>query len=126
MTEDEARKKWCPMVRYAQYFNDIENNRGAFSRNEGVMQFKYMFEEGDKNYPMECASCGCVAPLTKTKRRSSRAKEPEWCLCEICSGSFVGNASDYHELNRDILQTMAQIGNIILDKLTDRTKELDS
>jgi hypothetical protein len=30
MTENEAKTKWCPMVRHVQFFNDIEDNRGLF------------------------------------------------------------------------------------------------
>jgi hypothetical protein len=29
MTEEEASKRWCPMYRTAQLFNDMQDNRGA-------------------------------------------------------------------------------------------------
>lgn len=47
MTEDEARTKWCPMVRYLDFNGSIINNRGQYL--EGV-------------YPntMECIASDCM------------------------------------------------------------------
>jgi len=30
LTEEEAKKKWCPRYQVTQLFNDLESNRGGF------------------------------------------------------------------------------------------------
>lgn len=36
MTEEDAKKRWCPMVRHTQFFNDCLDNRGSFGSNDHI------------------------------------------------------------------------------------------
>jgi len=38
LTEDQARTKWCPMVRQAGIYNDVTPNRSGFRATSGIDQ----------------------------------------------------------------------------------------
>jgi hypothetical protein len=42
MTEDEARKKWCPHVRFSQWAEGIINNRGDLNGKHDCLASKCM------------------------------------------------------------------------------------
>ena len=73
-------------------------------------KLKYMF---DGEYIIECSSCGCEAPVIQSDERY---------LCQLCYGSFIGNATQYPRQyeNVSLFVSIAQVGNMILDELTDR------
>ena len=81
-------------------------------------KFEYIVEDG---YAMECESCGSVAPLRTTEHLNITVEPREWHICEFCSGSFAGNASDFnHYEHAALYATIAQVANILMDNLTDR------
>ena len=67
-------------------------------------------------YPVECDSCGSVAPTyTQKIHCPDRTRE----LCEVCASSFIGNATRYPDqyVNVQLYQSLAQVANLILDKI---------
>jgi hypothetical protein len=87
-----------------------------------VNEFKYKM---DGEYIIECDSCGMEAPISHFNANLPGKKERD--LCELCAGSFIANATEYTQLydNVALYQSIAMVGNILLDKLTDRRKELE-
>ena len=87
-----------------------------------MVEYKYIKEEG---YLTECESCGSVAPLANFPLGFPESKDR--LLCELCSSSFIGNATRYREQyeNVSLYQVIAQVGNVILDKLTNRKEKED-
>ena len=92
-----------------------------YERSSNVNNFAY--RESQEGYEIECASCGCDAPLDKFERGHPRKGE---YICEICANSYVGNATQYPKQYENVVlfQALAQVGNLILDKLTDRKQNI--
>ena len=80
--------------------------------------YKYMKED---KYLTECASCGSVAPLSNFPVGNCNKVEDRY-ICELCASSFIGNATKYPTQyeNVSLYQSIAQVGNVILDILTGR------
>jgi hypothetical protein len=83
----------------------------------------FEYRESQEGYEVECASCGCDVPLDKFERGRPRKEE---YICEICAKSYVGNATEYPDQYENVVlfQALAQVGNLILDKLTDRKQNI--
>ena len=79
-------------------------------------KFSYRLKD---DYIGMCDSCGMEAPLIDCQERQ---------LCELCYSSFIGTATQYQDRKEyeqvHLFVSIAQIGNVILDKLTDRRDEL--
>jgi hypothetical protein len=67
MTEDEAKQKWCPQVRFTQWNDQMLSNRGEFS--------------GATN----CLASGCMAWRWANERglRSDGASVPIYGYCGL-------------------------------------------
>lgn len=88
------------------------------------MEFKYRKTEGGDIE--DCDSCQMPAPVAESEYSSSGRRGQKRLICEICACSFIGNATDFlaQTNNVSLFQSIAQVGNMLLDKLTDRRKEL--
>lgn len=89
-----------------------------------MIDFKYM-KEGE--YNKVCYSCGWEAPLHFFEEKDELSGRQSRYICECCATSFIGNATMYPQQHYNIalFQAIAQIGNLLLDKLTDRRKEIE-
>lgn len=88
-----------------------------------MSDFEYRSEYGELMY---CYSCDCEAPLRKFDR--CLGKKEDIYLCELCASTHIRNAFLYPDRYRhdcNILKTIAQVGNIILDQVTDRRKDIE-
>ena len=88
------------------------------SKYEKKYDYVYDGELEDVEY---CDSCGHQAPLAEFGGNPD--EESRW-LCELCACSYVGNATKYPNQYQDpsLYIAIAQIGNIILDRVTERDK----
>jgi hypothetical protein len=86
-----------------------------------MIDYKYI---EDECYVLGCSSCGCVAPLCQTKYQSIRRQNEDRFLCQICANSEVGNATDFYHEDVNLYRAMAQVGNTVVDMLTDRRNKL--
>jgi MinD superfamily P-loop ATPase len=80
------------------------------------VEYKYMYDEGCL---VECDSCQSVAPLAAF----DPYHENEKChFCEVCSGSLISRITmaSTRDPNKDLYVIIAQVGNVILDKITGR------
>ena len=79
----------------------------------------YKTEYGDI---VTCDSCSSEAPLSEYNNSYGQAP-PKRNLCDICACTFIGIASGYPQQydNVSLFQSLAQMGNLLLDKLTPRT-----
>jgi hypothetical protein len=95
------------------------------------MNYTYRFIEekhmGDSiPVPHECQSCGSVAPLADFKINASDATMRQVAkeLCEICASTFIGNVTNYDRVytvqEKTVCICVAQVANLLLDKLTCR------
>ena len=84
------------------------------------MDYKYIISEyGDIQ---GCDSCTAEAPLAEFTSDNPKLDKRIKHICNLCAGSFVGNATEWprqHD-NVTLFQTIAQIGNLILDEITGR------
>jgi hypothetical protein len=64
----------------------------------------------------ECFSCGFETDALKSYRRYDR--DDAW-LCALCASTMAGRAQKYPDQfpNRDVLQTICYVGNVILEAL---------
>lgn len=96
-----------------------------------TIEYKYI-PIGDGEFEM-CDACNSVAPLHASRRpdispSTINSGLPHEAIssvfCEICVNTVVNNTYTYPRQYPEakILQTIAAVGNIILDKLTDRRK----
>jgi hypothetical protein len=87
-----------------------------------MINFEYRQDED--GYEIGCASCFHDAPVDMFLRGFPQKKEEY--ICELCASTFIGNATEYPDLhdNVSLFQSIAQVGNILLDKLTDRNKDI--
>lgn len=88
-----------------------------------IEEFNY---KRDGKYLAECDSCGAIAPLSKFRRRKVGHINENRDLCELCASSQIGTATDYLTENVDLFRAIAQVGNLILDKITKRREELQN
>ena len=86
---------------------------------DGVVgeKFTYRVEDG---WIEECECCSSPAPLAEFDSGMMDGKKK--LICEICASTIIGRLTEYksHRDDRDTLICMAQMGNLILDKLTGR------
>ena len=79
--------------------------------------YKYKTEDGER---ADCNSCGWPAPLAKFEDSISGDR---W-LCEVCAQSQVGiftkYPTQYEYQTREIGIAIAQVANLLLDKLGKR------
>ena len=82
-------------------------------------------EEGETP---QCHSCSAELPLEKMKDYSDsyggsfgpHRLEAPFNLCELCAGTYAGNAAVYpaqYEQNGKILQAICFVGNKILERI---------
>lgn len=75
-----------------------------------------------------CSTCGSEAPTRKFEgvhREGVKGISGEaQYLCEFCASTRIGNAINYPGQYPDhaLFQALAEVGNILLDRLTDRRK----
>ena len=89
------------------------------------MTIEYKYVKTDDSFE-DCNSCGAEAPVFEfTQNRNFPRENNKVFLCELCSSTRIGNAHEYPEQFPDhvLMKTIAAVGNIILDKTTDRTKD---
>lgn len=96
------------------------------------MRYTYRFIEGERERtPHECDSCGCIAPLGDFKvNKSDGSMEQIFIeLCEVCSSTYISNITRYNRVysleEQNITRSLAQVANLLLDKLTGRRKVLN-
>jgi hypothetical protein len=89
------------------------------------MSIEFEYKKTEDQDIETCDSCASEAPLSLFKG-NGLDNDSDRNLCELCANSFVGNATRYPKVhdNVPLFQTVAQVGNILLDKLTDRRKAL--
>lgn len=86
------------------------------------IEYKYIRNEiGDV---LECDSCDSIAPLAEFNESFPKQKRS---LCELCASSQIGNVTLHPEQYPDseIFEALAQVGNIILDKITGRKRDIE-
>lgn len=83
-------------------------------------KFEYM-TDGD-GYEIECSCCSSYAPVIN---RINQYTKEEIYSCEICYKSLIGIKYDCNpnRSNMDVYQAIAQVANILLDKITDRANK---
>ncbi len=85
-----------------------------------MIEFRYHVIKEDL---VSCDVCSCEAPLHQFGGTLGHAKSH--LLCEVCSSTFIGNQiaspGDVEAYGGEqILVCMAQVANLLLDKLTSR------
>jgi len=90
-----------------------------------MIEFKYIKESENPVYFKECESCGWIAPLIKAE---AVYPNPARMICEVCCTSHCGNVIHdprIYGIEFDVVARMiAETTNLLLDKLTDRRKEI--
>lgn len=96
------------------------------------MRYTYRFIESVCDHvPHECHICRCVAPLGDFKlNKSDGSMEQVFVeMCEVCAATFISNTihwkSVYSGEQAHMALILAQVANLLLDKLTDRRRELN-
>ena len=96
------------------------------------IEYKYKLFESGSDDVEECACCRQEAPVHAFSCGSASVNAVEQIVhhyCEICSTTTISNSHQYiNSTNTDrakVLQAIAAVGNIILDKTTDRLEELE-
>jgi len=96
------------------------------------IEYKYMLYDNDPENVDECACCNSAAPLhgfdqQKTNRPFGETEKVNYC--ELCANTMISNSHQYPDQYREdrrTLQAIAAVSNIVLDKTTDRLKELET
>jgi hypothetical protein len=77
--------------------------------------FRWMTDEN--NDEMECALCNSHAPLSEESCLSMPRRGEKHFVCEVCFCTEVGNALEYRQSHAPEARLLAQVANLILNKL---------
>lgn len=80
------------------------------------MTLKYEYRK-DGKYLVECAACGCEAPLAELDHPDVRKRGEKVLMCEVCACTGCGYPLLTYKDDSGLFRAMAQIANLLLDKL---------
>ena len=85
-----------------------------------MKKYEYVEEDG---FTLACGSCGYTAPVISIPMSNPVYDGESRLVCEVCDKSQIARITDFGDYNPELFMTLGQLANLLLDKLTDRTKD---